>query len=236
MTIRRITSAFFLAVGLGITAISASAQPKPGHLDEVLRQMDAASLKFRSAESDFQWDLFERVVKQTTSQKGTIYFDKEGAKTQMGAKIVEPAIKFLEYREGTLRVFDPGTDHLTTILSKQNQAQMESFLTLGFGGSGKDLARAWTISDLGMESMSDGAHAVDTAKLDLVSKDPGVRNMCTHITIWVDTERGISLKQVFYMPSEDRRTAVYTNIRDNQKVDRKPYEIKTDSRTTRDEH
>jgi outer membrane lipoprotein-sorting protein len=236
MTIRRITSAFFLAVGLGITAISASAQPKPGHLDEVLRQMDAASLKFRSAESDFQWDLFERVVKQTTSQKGTIYFDKEGAKTQMGAKIVEPAIKFLEYREGTLRVFDPGTDHLTTILSKQNQAQMESFLTLGFGGSGKDLARAWTISDLGMESMSDGAHAVDTAKLDLVSKDPGVRNMCTHITIWVDTERGISLKQVFYMPSEDRRTSVYTNIRYNQKVDRKPYEIKTDSKTTRDEH
>jgi hypothetical protein len=77
---------------------------------------------------------------------------------------------------------------------------------------------------------------VETAKLDLVSKDPGVRNSITHVTIWVDAERGISLKQVFYMPSEDRRTVVNTNIRLNQKVDLKPYEIKTDSKTTKDEH
>jgi hypothetical protein len=234
MTIRRIAASFFLVFALGIT--SAFAQPKPGHLDEVLRAMDAANAKFRSAEADFQWDLFERVVKQTTSQKGTIYFMKEGAKTQMGAKIVEPATKFLEYRDGTLRVFDPGPDHLTTILPKQNQAQMESFLTLGFGGSGKDLARAWTVADLGMESMSDGAHQVETAKLDLVSKDPSVRNIFTHVTVWIDADRGISLKQVFYMPSEDRRTAVYSNIRYNQRVDQKPYEIKTDSKTSKDEH
>jgi outer membrane lipoprotein-sorting protein len=236
MTICRITASFFLAAALGIPSISALAQPKPGHLDEVLRQMDAASVKFKSAEADFQWDLFERVVNQTTSQKGTIYFEKDGSKTEMGAKIFSPAIKLLEYREGTLRIFDPGPDHLTTILARKNQAQMESFLTLGFGGSGKDLARAWTVSDLGMESLSDGAHQVETAKLDLVSKDPGVRNSITHVTVWVDAERGISLKQVFYMPSEDRRTAVYTNIHENQKVDRKPYEIKTDSKTTRDEH
>jgi outer membrane lipoprotein-sorting protein len=236
MTIRRTTASFFLAAVLGITSITAFAQPKPGHLDEVLRQMDAASTKFRSAEADFQWDLFERVVKQTTNQNGSIYFLKEGAKTQMGAKIVSPSIKYLEYRDGTLRIFDPGTDHLTTILSKQNQAQMESFLTLGFGGSGRDLAKAWTVSDLGTESISDGAHSVEAAKLDLVSKDPGVRNMCTHITIWVDMERGISLKQVVYMPSEDMRTTVFRNIRYNEKVDQKPYEIKTDSKTTRDEH
>jgi outer membrane lipoprotein-sorting protein len=236
MTIRRFTASLFLAALVGLTSISAIAQPKPGHLDEVLRQMDAASAKFKSAEADFQWDLFERVVSQTTSQKGTIYFLKDGAKTEMGAKIVSPAIKLLEYRDGTLRIFDPGPDHLTTVLAKKNQAQLESFLTLGFGGSGKDLAKAWTVSDLGTESLSDGAHQVETAKLDLVSKDPGVRNSITHVTVWVDAERGISLKQVFYMPSEDRRTAVYTNIRYNEKVDPKPYEIKTDSKTTRDQH
>ena len=34
------------------------------------------------------------------------------------------------------------------------------------------------------------------------------------------------------MPSDDYRTAVYTNIKYNQKVDEKPYKIKTDSKTT----
>jgi outer membrane lipoprotein-sorting protein len=208
------------------------AQPKPGHLDAVLRQMDAASLKFQSAEANFRWDLYERVVKQTTTQTGTIYFKKQGTTTVMGARVEQPALKLIEFRNGTLRLFEPGTNHLTIVDATNNKAQLESFLTLGFGGSGKDLAKAWTISDLGDEVV-DG---VQTAKLDLVPKDPAVRNNCTHMTIWVDPVRGISLKQSFYMPSEDYRTAVYANIKYNQKLDEKQYQIKTDSKTTVDQH
>jgi outer membrane lipoprotein-sorting protein len=221
-----------LAVVLGLTSISLQAQPKPGHLDGVLRQMDAASLKFQSAEATFRWDLYERVVKQITTQTGTIYFKKQGTATTMGAKIVSPSVKFLEYHDNRFRLYEPATDHLTVITSKGNQGQMETFLTLGFGGSGEDLKKAWTISDLGDETI-DG---VQTAKLDLVPKDPAVRNNCTHMTIWVDPTRGIALKQSFYMPSEDYRTAVYTDIKYNQKVDEKPYQIKTTSKTTVDQH
>ncbi len=52
------------------------AQPQAGHLDEVLRQMDAASLKFQSAEANFRWDLYDHLVKETTTQTGTIFFKK----------------------------------------------------------------------------------------------------------------------------------------------------------------
>ena len=233
ITIRRIfASLLFSSVTLGPITLSAVAQPKAGHLDEVLRQMDAASLKFQSAEATFQWDLYEKVVQQTTTQKGTIYFKKEAGKTVMGAKVTSPSIKILEYRNGILTLFDPGTDHETIITPKGNQAQMESFLTLGFGGSGKEMAKAWTISDLGDEVVN----GVQTAKLDLVPKDPAVRNNCTHMTIWVDPVRGVMLKQSFYMPSEDYRTAVFSDIKYNQGVDTKPYQIKTDSKTTTDSH
>jgi outer membrane lipoprotein-sorting protein len=233
ITIRRIAATLVLsAAALAITPASLYAQPKPGHLDEVLRQMDAASLKFQSAEANFQWDLYEKVVKETTTQKGTIYFKKEAGNTVMGAKMTSPAIKLIEFRSGVLRLFDPGTDHLTTVDATKNKAQLESFLTVGFGGSGKDLAKAWTIADLGDEVV-DG---VQTAKLDLVPKDPAVRNNCTHMTIWVDPLRAIELKQSLYMPSGDYRTAVYSDIKYNQKVDEKPYQIKTDSKTTRDIH
>jgi outer membrane lipoprotein-sorting protein len=232
-TIRRIAaSLLFSAVILVTTSASLQAQPKPGHLDGVLRQMDAASLKFQSAEATFRWDLYERVVKQTTTQTGTIYFKKQGTTTVMGAKVEQPSVKIIEFRNGIVRLFEPGTDHLTIIDATKNKAQFESFLTVGFGGSGKDLAKAWTISDLGDEVI-DG---VQTAKLDLVAKDPAVRNNCTHMTIWVDPVRGIQLKQSLYMPSEDYRTAVYTDIKYNQKVDEKPYQIKTDSKTTTDQH
>ncbi|HSY69479.1 MAG TPA: hypothetical protein VK813_12600 [Edaphobacter sp.] len=233
ITARRIAASLLCsALVLATTPTSLHAQPKPGHLDEVLRQMDAASLRFQSAEANFRWDLYERVVKDTTTQTGSIYFKKQGGTLAMGARVESPSVKIIEFRNGALRLFEPATDHLTTVDATKNKAQLESFLTVGFGGSGKDLAKAWTISDLGDETV-DG---VQTAKLDLVPKDPAIRNNCTHMTLWVDPVRGIELKQSLYMPSEDYRTAVYTNIKYNQKVDEKPYQIKTDSKTTTDQH
>lgn len=234
MSILRRISIAILAVAL--SPIAAQAQPKPGELDAVIREMDAASTKFKSAEADFRWDFYELVVKETTTQTGSIYFLKNGGKLEMGAKIVPPQAKFIEYKNGTLRLYDPTSNHITILNAGKNQAQYESFLTLGFGGSGSDLAKAWTIADLGPESLNDGQKMVETRKLDLVSKDANVRNMFTHITIWVDPTRAISLKQQFFTPSGDYRTAIYTNIQYNQPVNTKPYAIKTNGKTTVENH
>lgn len=227
------SSALFLTIApLAIAPASLCAQPKPGHLDEVLRQMDEASQKFQSAEADIRRDNYERVVKETTTQTGTIYFKKQTGSTVMGTRLVTPSVKIVDFRNGVVRVFDPGTNHLTIVNASKNKAQFESFLTVGFGGSGTDLAKAWKIADLGDEVV-DG---VQTAKLDLVPKDPAVLANCTHMTIWVDPLRAVELKQSLYEPSGDYQTAVYTNIKYNQKVDEKPYQIKTDKNTTVDQH
>ena len=80
--LRRIAASFVVsAVALALTPAALQAQPKPGHLAEVLRQMDEASLKFQSVQADFRWDLYERVVKETTTQTGTVYFKRQDATT-----------------------------------------------------------------------------------------------------------------------------------------------------------
>lgn len=225
-----------MAMAAGGWVLAAQVGLAQGDLQAVLRQMDAASAKFKSAEADFRWDLYERVVRQTTSQNGSIYFvrDKATNTVEMGARIEPPQSKVLEYRKGTLRVFDPGSDHLTELSAGANQAQYESFLTLGFGGSGRDLEKAWQITDNGAETLQDGAAAVKVEKLELVAKDPNARNTVSKVVLWVDPERGVSLKQQFVTPSEDTRTAVYSHIRYNAKLDAGRFAIKTDKRTTVD--
>lgn len=217
---------FALLLTCLFSPLATSAQVKPGELDAVLRQMDTASAKFKTAEADFQWDFYERVVKETTTQHGSIFFKKENGKLEMGSKVLPPQAKFLSYKDGKLSLFDPGTHDLKVFAAGQNKAQYESFLTLGFGGSGSDLAKAWTITDLGNEQLLDGANTVTTTKLDLVSKDANVRNMFTHVVIWVDPTRAISLKQQFFTPSGDYRTAIYIDIRYNQPVNTKTYQFK----------
>lgn len=217
-------------IGLVMAAVLvpplAGAQGKS--LDTVLAQMDVASAKFQSAEAEFRWDFFERVTRSTSSQTGTNFFQREkSGGTEMGAKIVTPTVKLLSYKDGVLQVFDPSANTLIRMTAKGNQQQYEGFLTLGFGASGKDLAKSWTIKDQGAETV-DG---VSTEKLDLVSKDPNVKTMFTHVLVWVDLSRGISLKQEFYTPSDDKRTVFNTKIRYNAKVEKRPYEIKPNGKT-----
>jgi outer membrane lipoprotein-sorting protein len=223
-------------------AIPAGAQQ---NLDAVLHQLDTASASFHSAQAEFRWDVYEKVVRETTSQCGVIYFERKGDATEMGAKVAPSptqscageaaatadGTRTIEYKSGTLQMFEPKTDHLTILRAGGNQAMYESFLTLGFGGSGKDLAKAWTITDQGTEVLKDSGKDVTTVKLDLVAKDPAVRNNFSHVTIWVEPTQGVSLKQQFFTPAGDYRTTYFDHVRVNQKVNEAAFAIKTDKKT-----
>jgi outer membrane lipoprotein-sorting protein len=139
--------------------------------------------------------------------------------------------KVIQYKDGVMQMFDPGVDQITVLHAGANQAQYEGYFTLGFGGSGTDLQKAWKINDLGPETLQDAGKAVKVEKLDLTSKDPSAKTF-DHITIWIDSMRALSLKQIFYLPSHDVRTCTYANIKLNGKIDMKTFEIKRDSATT----
>ena len=221
-----VASALVLAAGYGV-GLAVAAQAKPDRLKAVLAQMDAGSKTFRSAEASIQKQQFEKIVNDTTTESGTIYFLRNDGSTQVGAKFSPPNEQTLEYKNGAVRLYSAGTNHIDQYSTTgANQARFETFMTLGFGGSGSDLAKAWTIADQGMEKMSDGGKPVEVEKLDLVSKDASVRSNFTHITIWVDVTRDLSLKQEFFTPSGDTQTAIYSNIRLNQPIDLKAFAIK----------
>jgi negative regulator of sigma E activity len=220
MSLRSVSG--FLGLGLAFSLGVAGAEPSNAQLEATLKKLDAASARFSSAQAVFHKDLYNKLVGDHTPQDGSVYFIRSGGSVQMGAKIDGPGARIAEYKNGVLRDLIPGRCY-NTVQASGNKAKFDSFLTLGFGGSGKDLANAWDITDLGQETL-DG---VKVEKLDLVSKEQSVRNNYTKVTLWMDLDRGISLKQVLLSPSGDIDTATYTKVRLNEKnVDKKPFEIK----------
>jgi outer membrane lipoprotein-sorting protein len=188
----------------------AAASAQNADLQNVLGQMDAASAKFQSAQADFSADMYTAVVQSHDVQTGTIAFRRAGGATQMIMHVKtdegQPSLKDVLYKNGELDYYQPAVKQETILKAGSNY---ERYFTLGFGGSGKDLAANWNIKYLGTESI-DG---VQTAKLDLTPKTPS--DQFTHITVWVDPKRGVSLKQQVFQDSGDSRTATYSNIRLN---------------------
>ncbi len=197
-------------------------------LEVVLDQLDKASAEFRSTEADFVWEQYQKVVDETDTQKGKIFFlrrDKDN--THMAANVLEPDKKDLVFADGKLKFYQPRIDQLTEYDAGKNKGEVEAFLVLGFGGRGHDLAKSFTVKFVGYETI-DG---VRTAKLDLDPKAPKVKNNFAQIILWVDPARGVSLKQQFIEPSGDYRLAYYTNFKMNGKVGDDVFKIKTTPKT-----
>ena len=144
-----------------------AAMAQNAELQKVLAEMDTASAKFQSAQADFVWDQYTAVVQSHDYQKGTIAFRRVGNATEMVAHVKtendQPARKDVLYKGGELDFYQPALKQETILNAGAN---VERYLTLGFGGSGKDLAANWNIAYQGTETI-DG---VETAKLDLTPK------------------------------------------------------------------
>lgn len=198
-------------------------------LQQILHRLDEAAAKFRSAEADFQFDSVQTdPIPDTDVQKGTVYYERKANEFQMAAHIKEvngkPVPKTYSYSEGRVRLFEPMIDQVTTITKAGDYG---SYLMLGFGASGKQLAEKWDIKGLGEETV-DG---VKTEKLELIAKDPNVRKNLPKVTIWMDTARGVSLKQVFDQGLGQHRDCHYFNFKVNQTLPGDAFALKTDSKT-----
>jgi outer membrane lipoprotein-sorting protein len=210
-----------------------SADPATGaDLDKVIAQLNAAAVKFHSAQADFSWDVYQAVVQDHDIQTGTTYFERGSGTTQMAAEVKQennrPAPKYVVYNGSQVQFYQPEIKQMTIFRAGANRSQAESFLTLGFGGSGTELQANWEVTPLGREMMN----GVEVVKLDLKPKAANVQNTFTHVTIWVDPSRAISLKQIFFAPSGDLRTVTYSNIRYNQPIPKEVFHIKVAPGTT----
>jgi outer membrane lipoprotein-sorting protein len=199
-------------------------------LQTVLRKLDVSAAKFRSTTASFEFDSIQtEPVPDKEVQTGTVYYQRNGSDFKMAAHITEengkPVPKTYVYSDGAVKLYEKLIDQVTT-LSKA--AQYESWFMLGFGASGKDLEQKWDIAYLGPETI-DG---IKTEKLKLVPKDPAVRKNIPQVTVWMDTDRAVSVKQVIDQGSGNSRECLYSNIKVNQSLPGDAFTFKTDRQTT----
>jgi len=209
-------------------ALSFLVQPQEAPtLDSVLKKMDATATTFRSAEADFEWDQYQKVVDDTDIQKGRVYYRRAGHEIEMMAEIKQPDAKFVLYKNGKLQIYQPKIEQVMEFTAGSNRSEMESYLVLGFGGSGEDLKKTYDVTYLGEERIDN----IATAKLQLVPKSEKVRNYFSKAFLWIDLSRGVSVQQQFMQGQGDYRLAKYFTVRIPAKIGNEVFQLKTTRKT-----
>jgi outer membrane lipoprotein-sorting protein len=211
----------------GLSSFGAAQNPDAPALNSVLKTMDAAAANFQTTQADFVWDQYQRVVDVTDTQKGTVYYRRSGKEIEMMAEIKEPDRKFVLYKGGKLQVYQPKIDQVMEYTTGTNHEEIESYLVLGFGGSGQDLRKSFDVTYQGEETVGN----IVTGKLQLIPKNEKMRSNFQQIILWIDLERGISVQQKLMQSQGDYRVARYSGIKVNAKINNDVFRLKTTSKT-----
>ena len=210
------------------TGEHATAAGSGGDLGAVVAQMNQTAAGFKSAQGDFEFETYQRVVDEKDTQKGRIYFRRMKSSVDAAFEIDGPAPKQVVYKDGKLRVFEKKPNQVTERDVSKNKTDVEAFLSLGFGARGDDLLRDYDVKMAGWETV-DG---LKTVKLELTPKNEKMRQTYNRILLWIDPERDVLLRQQFFEPSGDYRLAHYTNMRLNAKLSDDVFRLKTNGSTT----
>ena len=199
------------------------------NLQKVLQELDVAAAKFHSTSAEFEFDSVQTdPIPDKDVQKGAVYYERKGNAFEVGIHIREVngkiVPKVLTVSRGVTKLYEKLVNQVTTFTKT---GKYEGYMALGFGASGKELADKWEIKYLGPETL-DG---VKTEKLELVPKDPAVKKNIPKVTVWMDTERGVSLKQVFDEGAGQYRVCTYFNIKTNQSLPGDAFTFKTNGKT-----
>lgn len=230
----------FLTLSITVLLAGFMTAPKPedpAALDAVLKKMDAAAANFRSTQANFEWDNYQRVIDEVDDvETGVIYYRRSGKDIEMMAEVKQAGstlstlkneAKYVLLSKGKIRMYQPKPDQVTEFDLGKNKSEFESYIVLGFGGSGQDLKRAFDVTYAGQQTID----KVATAELHLVPKSENVRNNYKEIDLWIDLDRGISVQQKLIQPQGDYRLAKYSAIKLNEKISDDVFKLKTTSKT-----
>ncbi|HLZ39557.1 MAG TPA: hypothetical protein VKQ11_01260 [Candidatus Sulfotelmatobacter sp.] len=238
---KRLSLAAVITLTAGLLALYAAGAAKPadqGDLQSVLHKMDEVATTFRSAQANFEWDTYEKVIDEIDEvQAGTIYYRRNGKDIEMMAEVkkvgsslatLKPEPKYVLYSQGKIRLYQPKPDQVTEFDVRKDHSDYESYVVLGFGGSGQDLQKVFDVTYGGPETIN----GVATAKLQLVPKSAAIRDTYKQIFLWIDLEKGVSVQQKFISPQDDYRLAKYSDIQVNgKKIPDDVFKLKTTSKT-----
>jgi outer membrane lipoprotein-sorting protein len=197
-------------------------------LSSVLAKMDQSAAGFKSAQGDFEYVTFQKLVNDKDTQNGHIYFRRTGKGVDAAFEIEGPAPKQVVYKDGKLQIYEKKINQVTERVVDKNRSDVEAFLSLGFGAKGSDLLRDYDVKMDGWETIG----GVKTAKLDLTPKSEKMQRTYSKIVLWIDPEKDVLEQQQFFEPSGDYRLAHYTNMKLNGNISNDKFSLKTSGKVT----
>jgi outer membrane lipoprotein-sorting protein len=197
-----------LCTGVLLVAFPVSAADAA--LDQALAKMDQFAKGFKGLSAKVEIVQHMEVIHEDDAQSGVILV-KRARPNDLHVKISiekpDPKVGYADSKK--VDVYYPGTGEIQEMALDRNQKSLfDMILTLGFGGTSKDLLNDYTVTLGGKETVA----GEPTTRLTLIPKSKNLLEQWKQIDLWISDKSGSAVQQKFYGRSKDYQLTTYTNV------------------------
>ena len=180
--------------------------------EDVLSRMDQNGPSFKSLTGNLNALNYTKVIDDKAEESGTIAVKKNKPKdVQFLVDFTKPDPRTVSFRGRKAEIFYPKIKTVQEYdLGKQSN-MVESFLLLGFGATGKDLASNYDVKYVGEETIN-GQKA---SHLELIPKSADTRKSLSKLELWMSEDGTYPVRQKIYDPSGNYRVFTYSDVKVN---------------------
>jgi len=184
----------------------------------ILKRMNDAAPSFHGMSANMHLVTYTAVIQDKLEEDGTLKMQK--AKNGTIRAVMDFSGQKDSAREiglfgKTVRMYFPNAKYYQDYEFGKNGDLINQFLLLGFGASGDDLSKSYTITSEGMEKIA----GLTTTKLLLIPKDPQVKEKLARVELWIPEGQADPIQQQFFEePSGNYRKVMYGDIHLNPAI------------------
>ncbi len=179
-------------------------------LEQVLAIMDKAGPEFRDLSASLNRADYTPILKETEVSPALVWMKRAGPRDlRLLVEFKEPNPRTIAFEKNTAELYYPKMQSVDVYNLGKSRSLVDQFLVLGFGSTGVELKRSYSIRLIGDQQIS----GETTTRIELVPRSAAVLEHMQKAELWI-AAAGYPLQQKIYTSSTEY-TFTYSNVKLN---------------------
>jgi outer membrane lipoprotein-sorting protein len=194
---------------------------------EVLQRLDSAAAHFQSMSATVTYLTHTDVIDENSTETGEVVMKKVAPGEVQGLiNFTAPNQRSVTFEKRSVQIYYPKIKTLQVYDLAEHGEQLDKFLMIGFGTSGTELAKDYTMTVLGTEPVKAPAGG-QAIHVELIPKSGKAREYVKKLELWIP-EHGdpYPLSEKITEPSGNSRTMTYGDLKINPPLQSEALKLK----------
>ncbi len=191
-------------------------------LPEILARMDQSAAAFKCMSAQMKRLDHTQVINDTSEERGSIALRRTSKGVEGLVDNTFPDKRTMSFSGKQFKFYLPKINTVQIYDVGKRRDQVDQFLVLGFGTSGKELQKAYAVKLAGSETIN----GIKATRLELIPKGADALELFQSLDLWIPEGGSHAIQQKVHLKGGDYKLMSYTDVKINPPLTDASFDLK----------